>query len=342
MNKTSKETAIISKDAATKATGAKGWLGYRPELKVMDCTIRDGGLMNDHRFSDDFVRAVYQADAAAGVDYMEIGYKASKKAFKRAEHGTWKFSDEEDIRRIIGDKKGTTKISVMADAERTDYHVDILPKKDSVIDMVRVATYIHQIPTALDMIKDAHDKGYETTINIMAVTAVPEVELDSALEVLARSEVGTMYVVDSFGNMYSEQIRHLVKKFLHYCQPAGKQVGIHTHNNMQLAFSNTIEAIILGSNLVDASICGLGRGAGNCPMELALSFLHNPTFKMRPILQCMQETVEPLRHDVRWGFAIPYMITGCLNRHPKAAMDFMESDDYQNIVKFYDQVVEDQ
>ncbi len=343
MNKTKKDTVTAPKDTAAKATGAKGWLGYRPELKVLDCTIRDGGLMNDHRFTDEFVRAVYQADVAAGVDYMEIGYKASKKAFKRADHGTWKFSDEADIRRIVGDKKkGETKISVMADAERTDYHVDILPKKDSVVDMIRVATYIHQIPTALDMIKDAHDKGYETCINIMAVTAVPDVELDSALDVLAKSEVGTMYVVDSFGNMYSEQIRHLVKKFLHHCQPAGKEVGIHTHNNMQLAYSNTIEAIILGCNLVDASICGLGRGAGNCPMELALSFLHNPKFKIRPILQCMQETVEPLRKDVRWGFAIPYMLTGCLNRHPKAAMDFMESDDYENIVKFYDQVVEDQ
>jgi 4-hydroxy 2-oxovalerate aldolase len=256
---------------------------------------------------------------------------------------SWKFSDEADIRRIIGEKKkGTTKISVMADAERTDYHDDILPKKDSVVDMIRVATYIHQIPTALDMIKDAHDKGYETTINIMAVTAVPENELDSALEVLANSEVGSMYVVDSFGNVYSEQTRNLVRKFMHFAKPAGKEVGIHTHNNMQLAFANTIEAIILGANLVDASISGLGRGAGNCPMELALSFLHNPKFKIRPILDCIQHTVEPLRKDVRWGFAIPYMLTGCLNRHPKAAMDFMEGDDYQNIVKFYDQVVEDQ
>jgi len=337
-----KESVPTPKDAKAPATGTKGWLSYRPEIKVLDCTIRDGGLMNDHRFSDDFVRSVYQADLAAGVDFMEIGYKASKKVFKRDEHGTWKFSDEDDVRRIIGDNKGATKISVMADAERTDYHQDILPRKDSVVDLVRVATYIHQIPTALDMIKDAHDKGYETCINIMAVTAVPEVELDSALEVLANSEVGTMYVVDSFGNMYSEQIRHLVRKFLHYCKPAGKEVGIHTHNNLQLAFSNTIEAIILGCNLVDASICGLGRGAGNCPMELALSFLHNPKFKIRPILDCMQHTVEPLREKVRWGFAVPYMLTGCLNRHPKTALDFMEGDDYKDLLKFYDQVISDQ
>jgi 4-hydroxy 2-oxovalerate aldolase len=337
-----KEQTIVTKDAKAPATGTKAWLSYRPEIRVLDCTIRDGGLMNDHRFSDDFVRAVYNADGAAGVDFMEIGYKASKRSFKRNEHGTWKFSDEDDIRRIVGDNKSATKISIMADAERTDYKEDILPKKDSVVDLIRVATYIHQIPTALDMIKDAHDKGYETTINIMAVTAVPDVELDSALEVLAKSEVGAMYVVDSFGNMYSEQIRHLVKKFLHHCKPAGKEVGIHTHNNLQLAFSNTIEAIILGCNLVDASICGLGRGAGNCPMELALSFLHNPKFKIRPILEAMQTTVEPLREKVRWGFAVPYMLTGCLNRHPKTAMDFMESDDYKNLLRFYDQVISDQ
>ncbi|MBM3860763.1 MAG: nucleoid-structuring protein H-NS [Verrucomicrobia bacterium] len=338
-----KDPVPATKDAKAPATGAKGWLGYRPEIKVLDCTIRDGGLMNDHRFTDEFVRAVYEADVAAGVDYMEMGYKASKKIFRREEHGTWKFSDEADIRRIIGDKKRTgTKISVMADAERTDYHEDILPKKESVLDMIRVATYIHQIPAAIDMIKDAHDKGYETTVNLMAVTAVPDSELGGALETLVNSEASTLYVVDSFGNMYSEQIRALVKKFQHYAKPAGKQLGIHTHNNMQLGFANTIEAIVLGANYVDASICGLGRGAGNCPMELILSFLHNPKFKLRPILHCIQHTVEPLREKVRWGFAIPYMLTGCLNRHPKTAMDFMEGDDYENIVRFYDDVIADQ
>jgi 4-hydroxy 2-oxovalerate aldolase len=122
-----------------QATGLKGWIGYRPEIKVMDCTIRDGGLMNNHHFDHEFVKAVYQADVEAGVDYMEIGYKASKKLASRNEFGAWKFCDEDDMRRIIGDKKSSVKISVMADAERTDYHTDILPKGKTVVDMVRVA-----------------------------------------------------------------------------------------------------------------------------------------------------------------------------------------------------------
>ena len=330
----------MSKD--NTVTGLKGWIGYRPQIKVLDCTIRDGGLMNDHHFDDNFVRAVYDADTAGGVDFMEIGYKASPKSFKRSEHGIWKFCNEEDMRRIVGEKKTGTKVSLMADAERTDYREDIPARDKSVVDLVRVATYIHQIPTALDMIKDAHDKGYETTLNLMALSTVPEGELDGALELLAESPVNAIYVVDSFGNMYSEHIRYYVKKFLHFAKPAGKDVGIHAHNNLQLAFANTIEAVILGANYVDASIAGLGRGAGNCQMELIMNFLHNPKFKLRPILECIQNTVEPMREQLRWGFAIPYMITGCLNRHPKPAMDFMEGSDYQDILKFYDKVVEEQ
>ena len=330
----------MSKEVTPHPTGNKGWVGYRPELKVVDCTVRDGGLMNNHNFPLEFVSAVYAADCAAGVDFMEIGYKGMAGMYSRNEYGAWKFCTEDDMRRAIGEKKGSTKISVMADAERTNYNTDILPREKSVVDMIRVATYIHQIPAALEIVNDAHNKGYDTALNIMAVSTVPESELESALEIIVQSPVKILYVVDSFGTLYSEQIRGLVQRFQKHATPAGKEIGIHTHNNLQLAFANTIEAIVLGANYVDASIAGLGRGAGNCPLELALSFLHNPKFKMRPILEAIQNTVEPYREDLRWGFAIPYMLTGYLNQHPKAAMQFMEGDDFRNIVKFYDDAVQ--
>ena len=171
-----------------KETPAGRWVGYRPEIKVLDCTIRDGGLMNNHRFEDHVVKAVYTACVEAGVDYMELGYKASRKIVVPGEYGAWKYCAEEEIRRIVGDNPSPLKLSVMADAERTDYHEDILPKDQSVIDLVRIATYINQIPTALEMVKDAHDKGYETTVNLMAVSTVPEYELDEGLHLLAESE----------------------------------------------------------------------------------------------------------------------------------------------------------
>lgn len=200
------------KSKPEKDTPVSRWISYRPEIKVLDCTIRDGGLMNDHKFEDEIVKSVYTACVEAGVDYMELGYKASRKGIVVGEHGAWKYCTEEDMRRIVGDNPTSLKLSIMADAERCDYKTDIPPKSESVIDLVRVATYINQIPTALDMVKDAQDKGYETTLNLMAVSTVPERELNEGLELMAQSGTKAIYVVDSFGSLYSEQVHFYVKK----------------------------------------------------------------------------------------------------------------------------------
>lgn len=228
----------------------------------------------------------------------------------------------------------------MADVGRTDYHEDIIPAEDSIIDMVRIATYIHQIPGAVDMIQDAHEKGYETTVNLMAVSAVHEDDLNEALEVLAQTPVGTIYLVDSFGAFYTEEIEALTKKYLAVTQATNKQLGIHCHNNQQLAYANTIEAIINGANYLDATIGGLGRGAGNCPLELLIAFLKNPNYRLRPILECLEKHVLPLRQKIEWGYDIPYLITGMLNQHPREAMKFMEAKERGSIVEFYDMIME--
>jgi 4-hydroxy 2-oxovalerate aldolase len=91
---------------------------------------------------------------------------------------------------------------------------------------------------------------------------------------------------------------------------------------------------------VDASFAGLGRGAGNCQMELLLGFLHNPKFRLRPVLKCIEQHVEPLRSKLMWGYDYPYMITGLLNQHPRSGMAFNASEDRGKIVQFYDQMEE--
>ena len=321
---------------------AERWVSYREEIKVLDCTIRDGGLMNNSGFDDATVGAVYRACSEAGIDYMEIGYKGSRKFFDKDRYGAWRFCDEDDMRRIIGDNQTSLKIAVMADAEKTDYHHDILPKSQSAIDMIRVATYIHQIPTAMDMIKDANDKGYETCVNLMAVSNVLERELDGALEILATSEAKAIYLVDSFGALYSEQVDYLVRKYLKHAKAAGKDVGIHMHNNLQLGFSNTIEGIVKGANFLDATMAGLGRGAGNCPMELLIGFLHNPKYTLRPVLECVQQAIEPMRASLGWGFSVPYMITGFHNLHPNSAIQWNAGEEKDNVVKFYDKVLSEE
>lgn len=308
-------------------------MSYTPEIKVMDCTLRDGGLVNDFYFSDEFVKALYQANIRAGVDYMEFGYKASKDLFDVNKFGKWKFCEEKDLRAVVGDNKSGMKISVMADVGRCDFKKDIVNKKDSVIDMIRIATYINTIPAAIEMIEDCTKKGYETTVNIMAISKSNELDIDAALELLCRSDVGTIYLVDSYGSLYPEQIDRLSGKYLEMAQKHGKKVGIHAHNNQQLAFANTIEALRNGVSYLDATVSSLGRGCGNCPSELLLGFLKNPKYNIRPILKFIEEFIVPLKESgVEWGYDVPYLLTGILNQHPKTAIQFQKEKrkDYNN------------
>jgi len=239
----------------------------------------------------------------------------------------------------VGDNPTPLKLAAMVDAGKSDWRTDILPKSHSILDMFRVAFYVNQVPEAVDMIKDAHDKGYEVSANLMAVSRATELEIEQALELLAETPASVIVVVDSFGSLYAEQIEILVKKYLQHGQPKGKQVGIHAHNNQQLAFANTIEAIIHGANRVDATMAGLGRGAGNCPMELLIGFLRNPKFRIRPIYQVLQTHLLPLSRQVEWGPYVQYNITGQLNQHPRSAMAARASDQRDHYVDFYDKLV---
>lgn len=310
----------------------------RTDVKVLDATIRDGGLVNGFYFTDEFVNELYRTNVKAGVDYMEFGYKASKDMFDVNKFGKWKFCDEDDIRAIVGDNNSDLKISVMADVGRCDYKKDIIDRKDSVIDMVRVATYINTMPAAIHMIEDAKEKGYEVTCNIMAISNAQEADLDTALKMLAETNVDGVYLVDSYGSLYPEQIRALSDKYVDAMDAAGKYVGIHAHNNQQLAFANTIEACTIGVSYLDVTMSGMGRGAGNCYTELLMGFLRNPKYRISPVLKFIENHMVPLKKaGVVWGCDVQYMITGNANQHPRTAIAFTGEGrtDYDN---FYTQI----
>ncbi len=297
----------------------------RQDVRVLDATLRDGGLANNFYFSDEFVNALYRANVKAGVDYMEMGYKASKEMFDVNKFGKWKFCNEDDIRAIVGDNNSDLKIAVMADVGRCDYKNDIICRSDSAVDMIRVATYIHTMPTAIEMIEDAKNKGYEVTCNIMAISNAKESDIKQALDMLGQSPVEGIYIVDSYGSLFPEQVRNITEMYMEAADKYGKLLGIHAHNNQQLAFANTIEALTHGVSYLDATMSGMGRGAGNCPMELLLGFLKNPKYNIYPVLQFIEEQIKKVKEEgAVWGFDIPYMLTGQLDQHPSAAIDCMK------------------
>ncbi|MCH5317154.1 MAG: aldolase catalytic domain-containing protein [Eubacterium sp.] len=315
-------------------------MSVRTDVKVVDATIRDGGLCNNFEFTDEFVTELYKANIKSGVDYMEFGYRASKKMFDPKKFGKWKFCDEADIRSIVGDNVSDMKIAVMADVGRCDFKEDFIPKSESVIDLVRVACYIHQIPAAVEMVEHFHRLGYETSCNIMAASQANSDQIEAALEMLGQSSVDVIYLVDSYGSFYPENAGTLAKKYLEYGEKYGKAIGFHAHNNQNLAFANTIETMSYGVSYLDATASAMGRGAGNCAMELLLGFLKNPKYNLFPLLSFIENYMLPLKASgVVWGYDIQYMLTGQLNRHPKEAMAFT-ADKRSDYSEFYTSLLE--
>lgn len=306
----------------------------KPNVKIIDCTIRDGGLVNNWDFSIEFVQDLYNGLNDAGVEYMEIGYKNSPALLKATDPNPWRFLDDDFLKQVIPEKK-KTKLSALVDIGRVDPN-DILPREESILDMIRVACYVREVDKGLELVQMFHELGYETSLNIMALSSVPEQQLIEAFDMVRESPVDVVYIVDSFGSLDPKDIEHQVKKFSEMIP--NKQLGIHTHNNLQLAFANTLTAMRNGVVFLDSSIYGMGRAAGNCHTELLVGYIQKTTYELKPLLSVIENHMLAMREKWEWGYIIPYMISGILNEHPRVAMAYRNSDERDQFANFYDQV----
>ena len=298
---------------------------------MLDCTIRDGGICNGWQFSDDVVRRTFQALNASGIETMEIGYRSSPGSFDRDEVGPWRFCDEEDLARVVG--SGSIQLATMVDVGRV-VPADIPARADSVVGHVRIATYAHQLDEALALLEHCLEQGYETTMNVMAVSVLSPEQVDEFLKRLAVSGVHNVALVDSFGALFPYHVRYLVHKYMNYLGE-GIGVGVHFHNNQQQAFANSIVAIDEGVDCVDATVHGMGRGAGNCPLELLLFYLDNRRYDVRPVLELVEEFATR-RDALRWGYHLPYAITGYYNIHPRTGIERMAREDRYRVREMYE------
>jgi len=308
--------------------------GRRRDVKVIDCTIRDGGLMNNWEFEHELVKKTFRALMHVGVDIMEIGYRSSGKVFDPDKYGPWRFCWEEDLAQVT--ENSEMKLSTMVDIGKVE-RSDIPRCEDTIVDVVRIATYAHQIDECLDIVDHCLQCEYEVFVNLMAVSAITEKEMDEFLERIAGTEVRHFTLVDSFGALYPYHVRHLMTKYREYLPQM--TVGIHAHNSQQNAFANTIEAINMGAEYADASVHGIGRGAGNTQLELLLLYLDNPRYDVDPLLDLIED-FGYLRDDLRWGYHLPYVITGYLNEHPRSAMALMKTEGRYKVYDFYKQLLD--
>jgi 4-hydroxy 2-oxovalerate aldolase len=304
----------------------------RHDVKVLDCTIRDGGICNDWRFDPDLVKRTWRALRRAGVDVMEIGYRSPHGPVdaSKPQSGPWKHCDDDVLHEIVDDC-GIT-LSVMMDFGRASPK-DLKPRSESPISMVRVACYGKDIVPAVELLHQIQDKGYDVMCNVMAVSTNTPHEVDHFLGKLHDSTIPNVALVDSFGALYPHHVRYLIRKYKNWLRQ-DQRLGIHVHNNQEQAFANTIAAVEEGATLIDATILGMGRGAGNCPLELLLLWLDMARYDVEPILELVDDYAK-LKEELRWGYHVPYGISGWLNAHPKAAIEQMGGQEERTVVEFW-------
>ncbi|MGC6367715.1 MAG: aldolase catalytic domain-containing protein [Candidatus Marinamargulisbacteria bacterium] len=306
------------------------------KLNVLDCTIRDGGYYNNWNFTDEeFINSI-TALIKSGVDTIELGYKSLESA---RFFGPYKYCNESFLRTF--EFKGKCSFACMVDSKEFIENKaglnHVLPNQDmSIFSMVRVATSLSIINESIQLALEIKRKGYEVCLNLMGVSLASDDELRLILSKIPK-EIDVVYFADSFGNLYPKDIQRIYKIFKENLD--GQNIGFHPHDNLGLAFANSIEAIECGINYIDGTILGMGRGAGNLKLEQLLTFLKfekkNNQYSSYPLIDVIQNHYLQLQNHYEWGFDLTYMLSGINNTHQSYCQS-LKSDKRYNYQQVFD------
>ena len=282
-------------------------------IHLLDCTIRDGGYINDWDFSSNFVEALYRAASESGCEFVEIGFFAP-----HATHTSpWRNCTPECVRALKAAVPHGCGLSVMIDYGSCSVE-EVPDPADYGVDLIRVATPKGERRGATEFAAALGRRGYRTTLNYMGISDYDATEVLDLVRLIEefKGDVAYFYVADSFGSLLPAQARQLFQ-VLRYGTTAA--LGFHPHNNMSLAFANSLEAIDANFEIIDGSVFGMGRGAGNLFLEAALAFLERQApdkFRLLPILQFADVFMSATRERYNWGYSLPQLISGNLACHP--------------------------
>lgn len=295
-------------------------------FKILDCTIRDGGYVNDWHFDMKFVREAYRSLSKAGIDYVELGFRGTEKYFNRKEYGIWRFSEDALIREVSKGINGA-KIAIMADYGKIE-EGDFDCANNTAITLIRLAVHKDSVKDAINLLEKIKNKGYEVSLNVMGISSYTHFDIKNLISLLKASDVDYVYIADSYGSIFPNQIQSIIESFL---EIPNAMIGFHPHNNLQMAFANTLEAIRCGAHIIDSSMYGMGRGAGNLPTEIILAYFQKikpHRYNALPVLNCIDTFLMKIFEDNPWGYSLPFMLSGVFSTHPNYVKDLLDRKRY--------------
>lgn len=295
------------------------------KISILDCTLRDGGYVNNWNFGEETIRAITSKLAEAKIEIIECGFLTQKTVWQK----------EKSIFNTIGQINGhlaaeLRESSLACMINYGEYPIDAIPTYNhSGVDTIRVAFHKKDLRECIEYCKAVDKKGYKTYVQPMVTGSYSAEELQILIDGVNSFNPHALYIVDSFGTMRKHEMLtlfHLLDKAL------AKEIvlGFHSHNNLQLSFSNAQELIAAESEreiIIDSSVFGMGRGAGNLCTELITLHLNEnceKSYESIPILEIVDDYINPIFIKLPWGYSVPYYIASANNCHPNYASYLVE------------------
>jgi len=285
------------------------------DIKILDCTLRDGGYVNDWQFGDDVAQDICQLISQTGVDYFEVGF------IKLCDYVQDKiqFSEMSQITNLF--KPTKQKLSLIVEVGY-GYPVSAFPEhSENTVDLVRVIMWKRMLKEGLEYCRQLKQKGYEVSVQATRTEQYTLGEFADVCKMFSEIHPDALYIVDTFGLLTKEKLMGYASVADEHLAP-GIRLGYHAHNNMQQAFSNAVAFIEhpwKHSIMLDASVYGMGRGAGNLCLELLLQYMNEKQggmYDVTPLYEIMDKYLMPFYEKSPWGYSMPYQLSAINGRNP--------------------------
>lgn len=289
-------------------------------IQVLDCTLRDGGYCNEWKFGCENIHKIVSGLSEANIDIVECGFLTDR---VRYDCNITKYTSLEECRPFICPEYAEKQFVVMMNYG--EYDVDRLPEKDeTAIDGIRVAFHKRDMEEAIELCKKIQQKGYQVYIQPMVSVGYADEEFLQLIKCVNEFRPYAFYIVDSFGMMKEKDLVRLFYMVEHNLN-FNIRIGFHSHNNMQLSYSNAQKLVTIHTDrnlIIDTSVFGMGRGAGNLNTELFVEFLNENTgsaYELKPLLSIIDEIINEFYQQNYWGYSLPNYLSAKHNAHPNYA-----------------------
>jgi 4-hydroxy 2-oxovalerate aldolase len=312
-------------------------------MKLLDCSLRDGGYVNDWFFSKEHARACYNTVKDCGIEYCEVGFRRTVSS-----SGPWFYTPESLVNETFKDIiVPECKLALMAQMG-TFTIGDFLPVSSSLISMVRVLVAYHckdkddtklNVELFEDTVKMCHklkELGYKVCINIGRIEKMSEHQIEEICEIIKGAPIEYLYIADTYGNLGIYKMRSILETIKKY---HNGPIGFHAHDNLKNASVKAIDALYNGAEIIDVTFGGFGRGSGNAKTEYVLAHMENKgDYKLLPALIYSDKWVESYKKS-----GIPYLLSGMKSMHVNYAIEVIEKHEeltIEEVYKIYNKIVD--